>query len=438
MTGMVFRVIETRKTIPDWHLFTMKSIHKPHLLQLSDWGIFIVSLISLFWISACEPYIPPADRTSQTITEEFLSTDSTVLVDKTVSPAGEFIMANNPLAVVTHDGVTIKLTWLYLDSTRVGFEYHVSGDPLKEYSLTFCPVRSVEVTDNLGTEYYRYVWQSQTPVTDTSLFHCIRSSDGSEYIITQNYLVTHKSDQYKAPRINLIIKIGGFDVYSKQGERISVPVIGPYLFELGGSVSKGLSIFPNLSSEIGGMGVSLDRVIVNPNVTYAWLCFNYDNRKGWYPDLEILYEGHSYAAVENEIWREGIDMEDFPTYISQFTTERCFRYSFLIPYEESMSDNAPRAMIIRLKRVDINALDALTKDDCFRTLFKIQATIPGLSFSCILDEPDPKKYSYRLKIEDMPEGMDETQAYQVITAAFTETLEGPIDFIITVPDYSDN
>lgn len=90
-------------------------------------------------------------------------------------------------------------------------------------------------------------------------------------------------------------------------------------------------------------------------------------------------------------------------------------------------------MTIKLAGITINALDALTQADCDRALSKVQAMVPGLSFSCVFDEPDPKKYSYHLKIVTMPEGMDETTAYQWINSAFIETLEGPIDFTVYLP-----
>jgi hypothetical protein len=124
----------------------------------------------------------------------------------------------------------------------------------------------------------------------------------------------------------------------------------------------------------------------------------------------------------------------FPTYMSQFTTERCYRYSFSLPYQASPNDPSPRQMVISLNKMTINAMDALSQEECNASLQEVQRSYPGLDFSCNINSSDPQGFGPSgISINKMPPGMDQSTAYKIAEESFKSIVEGPFIFTVSVP-----
>ena len=219
----------------------------------------------------------------------------------------------------------------------------------------------------------------------------------------------------------------------KNGAMTTVfPYVGPFTFHFEIPISGSLTIDTNLTQSNNGMVVTLSRMVISPTVTDAFLCISYDNHKGWYPDISISWEGSTYKTDETLIYRMDVYHKSFPTYMDQFTTERCYRYSFFLPYQANANNQLRRQMVLSLHKMVINAMDALTQDDCRESLEAAQRTYPELDFSCNIDTSE-QGYSVGININKLPPGMDYSTAIGIADDGFISVVDGPINFIINVP-----
>ena len=180
------------------------------------------------------------------------------------------------------------------------------------------------------------------------------------------------------------------------------------------------------------MAVTLNRLVINPTVTDSFLCISYDNHKGWYPDMTLTWEGNIYKADEMSTNRMDVYHKSFPTFMSQFTTERCYRYSFFLSYRANSGNQTPRQMVVSLNKMVVNAMDALTQDDCNESLKAAQHSYPELDFSCDINTSEEQS-AVGININELPSGMDQSTALGIAEEGFKSIVEGPFNFMVSVP-----
>lgn len=392
--------------------------------------ILILLLLSL--LSACFQKTPALLQTYPTLV-------TTRIVDTTIPDHTSSSMPSNLLLqdqdtivpVETREGVSIAITWVYADSARIGIEYRIHGVNVPEGYYLYCPVSEASLNDYSGKEYEKYIWPPTTGPSEDFEFHCKQSENGNDYIVTQNYYDTPPGHS-QSYSLALSIDLGGFSIYTKDGTMKEFPNNGPFTFYFEVPITGSLTLNPNMTQSKNGVVVTLDRLVINPSVTDSFLCILYDNHKGWYPDMTLTWEGTTYKADETSIFRMDIYHKSFSTYLSQFTTERCYRYSFFLTYKENSSDQSPRQMVVSLNKMTINAMDALTQEDCNKSLKAAQLNYPELDFSCNIDISD-QGLGVGININKLPPGIDQSTAIGIAEEGFKSIVEGPFNFIVIVP-----
>lgn len=139
----------------------------------------------------------------------------------TSPPSLNQVLPAQPLDTISNQDVRVSLMWVYADRTRLAIEYRVKGNFSPENYNLYCPVNEVKFSDDAGTQYYPYVWASQTPVLNDNTFQCQTVTQGKEYHIIQTY---QRQTAQEVQSINLAVSIhiGGFIVYTPTGEALDL------------------------------------------------------------------------------------------------------------------------------------------------------------------------------------------------------------------------
>ncbi len=350
------------------------------------------------------------------------------------APSNSALPDYQPIApVVTHGGISIAITWAYADLARIGIEYYIRGVKIPEGYQLFCPVRAVTLKDDLGKEYEKYTWPSDERPSENFEIQCKKTGNENDYIVTQSYYGT-PADHIQSLGLTLSIDLGGFDIYTQNGTMKEFPKYEPFTFYFDVPITSSLTLDPNLTQSKNGMEVTLTRLAINPTLTDAYLCISYDNHKGWYPEMTLTWEGKTYKADETSWARMDVYHKSFPTFMSQFTSERCYRYSFFLPYQANPGDPSPRQMVVSLNKVTINAMDALSQEECSASLQEVQRSYPGLDFSCNIHTSDIQGFGPSgISINKMPPEMDQSTAYEIAEKSFKSIVEGPFIFTVNIP-----
>jgi hypothetical protein len=364
-----------------------------------------------------------------TVSQE--SKTPTVTPNATQGPQTVNATDSQALAVVTHNGISVTLTWAYADSVRIGLEYRISGLDTPEGFQLYCPVSMVTMKDDTGHVYDKYVWLSQSPETENLTFHCQKV--GNDFIVTQNYYGV-PSNIKKSVGLTFDIYLGGFDLYSKDGTKtVRLPDTGPLEFNYSVPITGSLTLDPGQTTSKNGVTVKLNRLAINPTFTNVYLCISYDNNKGWYPDLNLTWDGLTIKPGDSTTFRTDVYQQTFPTYLSQFTSERCFRYSFFFPYQTAEINHTTRKIVVSMNSMTINAMDAATQNDCLEALKAVQQKYPELDFNCDINNSDPSAYGFIIRIIKAPAGMNESLAQKIAEDAFKKVVAGPWQFTVDVP-----
>jgi hypothetical protein len=402
---------------------------------------FILSL-ALLLLSACSfqeqsnSLSTPTQSSIQVLgtpaINEIATPETTEIIYTSIPPTPSSVSSDQkPIAQMTHDGVSVEVTWTYADADRIGIEYHVKGVQIPNGYQMYCPVHYASLTDDTGRkEYEPYVWPfpKWPPENFTSL--CQRDSNGQDFTITQNYYRELIGD-IQAEQLTWKITVGGFDIFTKTGDHTWLPEREPFLFNLTVPMTNGLTMKSAQTMSKNGLTVRLNLVAIYPTYTDAFMCIYYDNSQGWYPDITLTKDENSVQF--DDAFRTDVYHKSFPTFMSQFTPERCYRYSFNIPSPEIYGGGFPQSMVLTFNNMTINALDAATEQDYYNALRKVQSIYPDLDFSVNIHNSDPQKYGFGFQINKIPKGMDYATAQQIAEDGFISIVEGPISFEISAP-----
>lgn len=394
--------------------------------------IWILSVSILFSACSSQTHRPTQSSPTPTTTQRAETPVSEPV--SSPAPSNPALPDQQSIApIVTHDGISIAVTWAYADSARIGLEYRIRGVEIPEGFHLYCPVSAVTLKDDTGKEYEKYSWPPAERPSENFEIQCRQAENENEYIITQSYY-SAPANNSRSLGLTLSIDLGGFDIYTKNGAMQEYPKMGPFTFHLDVPITGSLTLNPNLTQSKNGMTVTLNRLAINPTLTDAYLCISYDNHKSWYPEMTLTWEGKTYQADGTAWARMDVYHKTFTTYMSQFTTERCYRYSFFLPYQANPSGPAPRQMVVSLNRMTINAMDALSQEECSASLQEVQRSYPRLDFSCNINVHDPQGFGPAgISINKVPPGMDQSTAYKIAEDSFKSIVEGPFTFTVSVP-----
>ncbi len=87
-----------------------------------------------------------------------------------------------------------------------------------------------------------------------------------------------------------------------------------------------LTIEHDESVEKNGIRIRMNRIEINPSFVNAFMCFGYENYKGWYPELTLRFKNKKINA--EPFLRFRTDDVDWTNRSDIFTSLRCYRIGF--------------------------------------------------------------------------------------------------------------
>ncbi len=334
-----------------------------------------------------------------------------------------------PLETIIQNDVSVTLSWIYADRFRIGISYEVNGVDIPDGYRLFCPVNSMTINvspENLQASYTNY-GDSGGLITI-----CSAQNDGSFFITHNFYLPQTNTDSNTELNVDIDISIGGVLVTTDTGINASLPDYGVFHFQKTVLNNGDLTIEKNESITRDDMTITLSRVEINPYLVNAYLCMDYENQKMWYPEIFIQPNNSGINILPIRDFRTDMNLEDLTNWFEQFTNHRCFRYTFPLERFASPSNSLNRAKIV-VEKVTVDALQAMSEDDCNTARERVQQSYPDLDFTCLLNDRGDGGYGVFLDIVKIPDGMERFEAQTIAEESFVNFINGPWTFLLSFP-----
>lgn len=337
------------------------------------------------------------------------------------------LRTRTPLQSFNQNGVSLIVYWLYADQFRIAIEYKVQGVKIPDgYSLP-CPVQTMMLADpakNLQGSYAYGYGDSENLLTN-----CRYLPDGS-FLITHNFYLP-KPEGITEFNVSIDISVGGMPVFSDTGGTANILDYGDFHLEHKIQSNGNLTFNPDERVSKNGLTATLDRVEINPSFVNTHMCIDYENQKEWYPESSLQLNGQRMDADALLTFRTDLQNIDLSNWFNQFTSHRCFRFTFPTG-DYAILDSLPAQITITLDQMTIDILQAATQDDCIAVKNKVQQSYPDLDFTCQIDSRDGG-YGVLISILRTPAGMTQVDAQKIAEEGFLSVVQGPWSFSLEVP-----
>ena len=332
-----------------------------------------------------------------------------------------------PIETRSQNGILLELNWIYIDRFRIAIEYKITGVEIPQGYQLPCPVLSMSISDSFGNQYdtYKYGYGN----TEQLISNCKLNSD-KDFIVTHNFYPSNRIEQ-KEVELDINIAVGGMKISTEDGIQLSIPNYGNFHFTRRVISNENLTLMPNENLILKGLTVTLNRIEINPQSLNSYMCINYNNQKGWYPQVYLLIEGEKIYADPTLIFRTDFKDIDTSDWFDQFSLKRCYRFTFF-PENGSFTEISSSKITISLEKLEINILDAATQEDCNNVRNKVQKKYPELDFLCQIDDRDGG-YGVLVNITKMPSGMNLADAQKICEQEFISSIYGPWSFSFLMP-----
>ncbi|MCC7116894.1 MAG: hypothetical protein IT310_00085 [Anaerolineales bacterium] len=227
------------------------------------------------------------------------------------------------------------------------------------------------------------------------------------------------------------ISIGGMRVVTDSGVQNTIFDYGDFHLEFNVTNSGNLTLLSDESVDFNGIVSTLNRIEITPSFIYAYMCINYENQKGWYPETYLDLDSQKIYADPILTFRTDLKNIDLSNWFSQFTTTRCYRFAFPAQHRALAGSSSVEATIV-LEKMEINSLDAATQNDCEFVKIEIHKKYPDLDFLCQIDNR-AGGYGVLVIITKSPAGMDLVEAQKIAEQGFVSSKDGPWAFSFLAP-----
>ena len=338
------------------------------------------------------------------------------------------VVEPDPIDILTHDGVSIKIYWVYADNFRIALAYEVADVEVPDGYTLYCPVQSMTLVGSPGNLQYSYVDGNFN--LEDMITNCELQADGS-FFVTHNFYLPNLENNTEFD-LSVDILIGGMPVFSDQLGITHVPTYEIFHFQQAVAKGDNLTIKKLETALNNGVEITMDRIEFNPSFINAYMCIDYENNKEWYPEVLLNIRENEIKADPYLVFRTDIQDIDFSDWNNQFTSHRCFRFGFPTDRFEFLS-SLPDQTTVMVEKITIDSLKAVTENDCIEAREKAQQTYPELDFSCRFGNRDESYHEISVDIAQKPEGMSPTDAQQIARESFFDVISGPWNFSIPLP-----
>jgi len=333
-----------------------------------------------------------------------------------------------PLEMLKKNGISLSLNWVYADKFRIVVVYTVTGVVIPQGYQLPCPVLSMSMKDGSGNLYDKYEYGYGD--TENLLTNCVFSPENNSFLVTHNFYLPYTIGD-KEYNLLMDIIVGGMQVVTDNGAQNAISDYGNFHLEFNVMNNGDLTLEPNEYINFNEVISTLNRIEITPSFMYAYMCINYENQKGWYPEAYLALEGHKIYADPILTFRTDLKNIDLSNWFNQFTSNRCYRFTFPMKYSIHARNNLVEATVA-LERVKINLLDAATQNDCEFVKTEVQKKYPDLDFICQIDNRDGG-YGVLVSIMKTPTGMELVEAQKIAEQGFVSSKDGPWAFSLLLP-----
>jgi hypothetical protein len=361
-----------------------------------------ITLLILFALSACNPAAP----VEVLVTPSDVAATSTVesVEPSTATPAAQQIQrdyvplaAKPDVAPQTINGVTAALDWVYVDESRVAFQYTISG---------------LDWPDGTTSDFMQSARVTSATIPDDSFY----GSVGWGNLPVEQGVMVGYLDQFLSSDSSL-----DADEHPSIDLRVEIPVegpsaVGPFHFEFTVPVLDGIKI-ENVDQTVtaNDVAMTLKTFILNPSYAEALICFQMPSAVDWGLTASTLTVGGKEYSFSGGGQLRGTDGKDFLL----TDPERCSSIGFNIPYDPTVTSvtlTVPKLLASVPELVDQERVKIANQ--------RLAAT--GIEFDYVNED-----HGGNIVILKQPEGWTNGQIYPLIWDALAEQYEGP--WVFTIP-----
>ncbi len=292
-----------------------------------------------------------------------------------------------PSPSVAPSGVHITDLWAYTDTQRLGLEFRIAGYPLPaeaDLDPHFFPITRVDlVRGDRRIPLYR------NPILTLDAYHALfpqvhlylawenRRTRQTDFRLSFAYLEPDV-DVFTTPW-RLEVELGTFRIPTGPGTVLVLPAQGvltaPISFATAATPRRTWG--PEAPVQGQGLMAELQRVLVNPSVTWFDVCLAHSDRQAhWKPQGEIRAGGRRVPAIA---WSP-LEPGALPLSTLSEVPRRCF--TITVPVKDTMLLAQP--FEIGLREVVVEHADGhlLTLEACETARQQVEQALPGTRIRC--------------------------------------------------------
>jgi len=342
---------------------------------------------------------------------------SPVTKDEQVYPYFLPLVTKPDIAPQTIDDITGVIDWVYVDESRVAFQYTISNLDWPDgimLDTTSVQVSSTTI-ENIG---YGGGGGGSLPLDKGSI---------TGYI--DQLLVDGSLNADENPNIDLSVDVPvngetampAADPITGQQltplESLSLPDIGTFHFELSAPVHKGIK-FENLEQTVvaNDIWMTLKSLVLNPSRAEALICFQMPSAKDWGLTASTINIGGRDYRFSGGGDISGRDGKEF----SLTDPERCSSVGFDILYDEPAT-----SVTLTVQKLVASLSEMIDKKHVSTANQRLADK--GIEFDYV-----PVEHGANIEILKRPEGMPDMEIYPLIWEALADQYEGPWVFQVEI------
>ncbi len=371
-------------------------------------------LLLLLFINACSPGAIPATQapiqdppTAVPGTPTEIIPTPTPEPSPTHAPVADAIYPYYLLLTVKPDvppqtinGVTVAIDWVYVDESRVGVHYTVSG---------------LDWPDGSTLDFAQQV-QISIPVLSEARFGGFSGGGGGSSSTADEGVIAAESDQ--------LLLAGALDAekHPNINVNVDIPVEGPtkvgtFHFQLNLPVANGTTIEDIEQTVVANnVSMTLKSVILSPSYAEALICFQMPSAVDWgLTASTITVGGREYPFAGG-----GLATPKGDSMSGLNAPERCNDVGFNVMYD-SKSDTS---VTITIPKLVASVNEVITKETVARANQRLAGK--GIEFDYVNVD-----HGGNIEIIKRPEGATDPEIYTLIREALADQYEG--SWVFTVP-----
>ncbi len=318
------------------------------------------------------------------------------------------------------------LIWNYTDSRRLGLELLLPNYPLPPGFETLCPFTAVDLVQ--GEKLYPLYRNPEQisldefyELTRHLRWYCSqeqRQEDHADYRLSLTFFFDETASMASEGFGNLRVALGQV-IATNQVSAITLLDRGEFSLPFSWTVSDSHLTWENQPAlQAKGFIVTLQRLFVNPSVSWLDACLTYADHHFWEPVARLEINGHSARSLT---WWLLTPFNPPDRATIQQSTHRCF--AFTIPF--NLPDEAWEELQIGIEQVRIDRDDSLTltESECQMAAEAVMRQVKDTHIRCIEFERNGERHHW-FEVVSYPDNRSREEIYQAMVSMLNESIVG--------------